>query len=108
MRSRGSESLIVLPLLPIFSVGAFPMLLFALLGPAGIILLGIVVICAGLTDGLSASTDFSERIIVHGYGRRSERAMHATDLHSATRFALVVDAVGAGLVIAGICGLVMS
>ena len=32
MRTRGSESFIVLPLLPIFLIGLFPMLLLSLLG----------------------------------------------------------------------------
>ena len=40
MRSPKSESFIVLPLLPIFLIGVFPMLLLSLLGPAGFIILG--------------------------------------------------------------------
>ena len=55
MRTRGSESFIVLPLLPIFLIGLFPMLLLSLLGPAGLIILGILVASAGLTDILDAS-----------------------------------------------------
>jgi hypothetical protein len=104
MRSRRSEALLLLPLLPIFFVGAFPMLMFALLGFGGVILFGILMICAGLSDGLNASSNFSEQVIVHGYAGRSERAMRATDLHTAIRFALVIDAIGVGLLIAGLCG----
>jgi hypothetical protein len=104
MRSGQSETWLLLPLLPIFVIGAPPMLLFALLGFAGVILLGILMICVGLSIAFSANSDFSEQVIVHGYADRSERAIHATDLHSAVRFASVIDAVGAGLVIAGLCG----
>jgi hypothetical protein len=104
MRSVQSETWLLLPLLPIFVIGAPPMLLFALLGFAGVILLGILMICVGLSIGFSANSDFSEQVIVRGYADRSERAIHATDLHSALRFASVIDAVGAGLVIAGLCG----
>ena len=70
MRTRGSESFIVLPLLPIFLIGVFPMLLLSLMGPAGLIILGILVASAGLTDILDANSTFSEQIIVHGYAQR--------------------------------------
>jgi hypothetical protein len=50
MRTRGSEAFIVLPLLPIFLIGLFPMLLLSLLGPAGLIIFGILVI-SGRSDG---------------------------------------------------------
>ena len=105
MRSRNSETLLLLPLLPIFFIGVLPMLLFALLGFAGVILLGILFVCAGLSEVLNANSDFSEQAIVRGYADRSQRAFRATDLHSAIRSALVVDAVGAGLVVAGLGGL---
>ncbi len=52
MRSRNSESLIVLPLLPIFLIGVFPMLLLSLMGPAGLVILGILIASVGLTDVL--------------------------------------------------------
>jgi hypothetical protein len=104
MRSVKSETLLLLPLLPIFLIGVLPMLLFAFLGFAGIVLLGILLICAGLSCGLNANGDFSEQVIVHGYAGRSERAIGAANLHSAIRFALAIDGVGAGLVIAGLCG----
>ena len=63
----------MLPLLPIFLIGLFPMLLLSLLGPAGLIILGILVASAGLTDILDANGTFSEQIIVHGYARGTER-----------------------------------
>ncbi len=104
MRLLKSETLLLLPLLPVFIIGAFPILLFALLGFAGIVLLGILMICAGVSCGLTANGDFSQQIIVRGYADRSQRAIHSTDLRSAIRFALVIDAIGAGLVVAGLCG----
>jgi hypothetical protein len=103
MRSRNSETLLLLPLLPIFFVGIFPMLLFGLLGFLGLSLFGILLICVGLADGLNANSNFNQQVIVHGYANRANRPMHA-DLHSATRFALVVDMIGAALVAIGLCG----
>jgi hypothetical protein len=108
MRSRESETLLLLPLLPIFFVGIFPMLLFGLLGFLGVSLFGILLICVGLADGLNASSNFNQQIIVHGYASRPDRTMHATDLHSAIRFALVVDMIGAALVAVGVCGFFYS
>jgi hypothetical protein len=104
MRSRESETLLLLPLLPIFLVGIFPMLLFGLLGFLGLSLFGILLICVGLADGLNANCNFNQQVIVHGYANRATRSVQATDLHSATRFALVVDVIGAALAAVGVCG----
>jgi hypothetical protein len=99
-----SETWLLLPLLPILLIGAPPMLLFAFLGFVGVVLLGILMICVGLSMALNANGDFSQQVIAHGYADRSERAVRATDLRSAIRFASVIDAAGVGLVIAGLCG----
>ena len=104
MRTRNSETLLLLPLLPIFFVGIFPMLLFGLLGFLGISLFGILLVCVGLSDGLNAHSNFNQQIIVHGYANRASRSMQAKDLHSAVRFALVVDMIGAALVAVGVFG----
>jgi hypothetical protein len=101
---RQSETLLLLPLLPIFLVGAFPMLLFALLGFAGLGLLGILLICAGLSDALDANTSFNQKIIVEGYARRSEQMIHASNLHSAIRSAATMRIAGVVLIAASICG----
>jgi hypothetical protein len=105
---RQSEALLVLPLLPIFLLGFFPMLMFALLGFAGLCLLGILLICAGLSDALDAHRDFNQHIIIDGYARRSERAIHASNLHSAIRSASTMRIAGAVLIVASICGLLYS
>src|SRR5205085_10170093 len=76
---RQSETLLLVPLLPIFLAGIFPMLMIALLGFAGLALLGILLICAGLSDALDAHNDFNQHIIVKGYARRSEQAIHASN-----------------------------
>ncbi len=107
MRTRGSESFIVLPLLPVFLIGIFPMLLLSLLGPAGLIILGILIACAGLTDILDAISSFSEQIIVHGYAKGSERAGQRTALHAERRFAALMIVAGAALAVAGACGLAL-
>src|SRR5258708_28076640 len=98
MRSRESDSIILLPLLPIFLAGLFPMLILALLGFAGLGLLGILLICAGLTDALEAHNDFNQHLIVEGYARRSVHAVHTSNLHSAIRSATTLRIAGAALI----------
>ena len=93
-------------LLPIFVIGMFPMLMIGLLGFAGLALFGALVMCAGLSDMLRASSDFNQEIIVHGYASRSERAVHASQLQRSARFATLMFAAGAGLVAAGIAGFI--
>ena len=94
-----------MPLLPIFLVGAFPMLLFGFLGFAGLVLLGVLLICAGLADGLEAKCHFNQQIIIHGYARRSEQNIRASNLHSAMRIATITNVTGVGLLAAGLFGL---
>ena len=108
MRTPSSEAFIVLPLLPIFLIGVFPILLLSLLGPAGLVILGILVVSAGLTDVLDASGTFSEQVIVHGFARGTERNGQRTALRSELRFAAVMIAGGAGLAMTGIVGLALS
>ena len=105
MRAQ-SDSWLVLPLLPIFLVGVPPMLLFSLLGFPGIVILGVLLICVGLTERLEANSDFNQQIIVHGYARQSERNLQASQLHSATRFATLIDLAGAGLIAVGLLGFI--
>jgi hypothetical protein len=101
---RQSETLLLLPLLPIFILGVVPMLLLAFLGFAGLVILGVLTICVGLADGLDANRNFNQEVIVHGYARRTERAVQASNLHTAVRFATVMSLVGAGLIVAGLLG----
>ena len=99
-----SDSLLILPLLPVFLIGVPPMLLFTLLGFPGLIILGVLLVCVGLTERLEANSDFNQQIIVHGYARQSERNLQASNLHSAIRFATLVDLAGAGLIVVGLVG----
>jgi hypothetical protein len=104
MRPRESETLLLLPLLPIFLIGVPPMLLLSFLGFAGLVILGVLLICVGLSDGLEANSNFNQQVIVHGYARRSERGIQASNLHSAIRFATLMDVIGAGLIVTGLVG----
>jgi hypothetical protein len=102
---RQSETLLIVALLPIFVVGMFPALLFGFLGYGGLALLGLLLICVGLADGLQESCDFNRQIIVQGYARPSERAVQSSNLHSTFRTAAILETTGAGLIIAGLIGL---
>src|SRR2546430_16791356 len=99
MRSREPDTLLLLPLLPIFVVGVPPMLLLSFLGFAGLVILGILLICVGLADGLEANSNFNQQVIVHGYARRSDRAIQASNLHSASCFAILMHVAGGRLAV---------
>ncbi|WP_027553810.1 hypothetical protein [Bradyrhizobium sp. Cp5.3] len=101
---RQSESLLLLPLLPIFLAGMFPMLLIGLLGFFGLALFGVLLICAGLACGNEAHDTFQHDVVVHGYARGPERAAQASSMHEATRLALQVEAMGLILIIAAVIG----
>jgi hypothetical protein len=103
---RQSETLLLVPLLPIFLIGMFPILLFGLLGFFGLGIFGVLLVSVGLTSAIEAHGHFTQDIIVHGYGRSTERAVHASDLHTATRFAVLLDVAGVALIIASVIGFV--
>jgi len=96
--------MLLLPLLPIFLIGFFPMLMFALMGFGGLCLLGILLISAGLSDALDAHRQFNQHIIVNGFGRRTEEAIYTSNLNSAIRSASAMRIGGFMLIIASICG----
>jgi nitrate reductase NapE component len=104
MRKR-SEAMLLLPLLPIFLVGMFPMLLIGMLGSAGLIIFGILLIRVGLAGSLEAHGDFNQEVIAHGYASGPERAAHTSDLRSATRTAVLLHVVGFAMIAAGVAGL---
>lgn len=99
---RQSETLLLVPLLPVFLLGMFPMLLIGLLGFFGLIIFGVLLVCVGLTLALEAHGEFNEGIIVHGYARGSERATQASRLHAATRSATILEVARLALIAAGV------
>ena len=98
---KQSESLLLLPLLPIFLIGMFPILLIGLLGFFGLAVFGVLLVSVGLTSGLEAHSHFNEEIIVHGFARNAERGVQASDLQQATHFAALLEVAGLALIIAG-------
>jgi len=104
MRKR-SETLLLLPLLPVFLVGMFPMLLIGMLGSAGLVIFGILLIRVGLAGTMDAHGDFNQEIIVHGYASGPARAAQVSDLQAATRMSMALYLAGAAMIVAGIAGL---
>ena len=104
---RQSDALLLLPLLPIFLVGMFPILMMALLGIAGLGVFGILLVSAGLTDALDANKDFNEHIVVEGFARGTQRAIYASNLHSAIRSATGIIVVGIAFIVVSLCGLLL-
>ena len=102
---RQSETLLLVPLLPIFLIGMFPMFLIGLLGFFGLAIFGVLVVCVGLASSNEAHDRFNHDVIVYGYSRGSQRAAQASDMHIATRLALRLEAVGAAMVITAAIGL---
>jgi hypothetical protein len=101
---RQPETLLLLPLLPIFVIGMFPMLLIGLLGFAGLAIFGVLLVCVGLACGIEARETYSRDVIVSGYARGPERAAQASDLHAAMRLAMRVEAAGILVIVAAAIG----
>ena len=104
MRKR-SEAMLLLPLLPVFLVGMFPMLLVGMLGFSGLVIFGILLIRVALASTMEAHGDFNQEVIVHGYASGPERAAQAHDLQSATRMAVLLHVSGFALIAAGVAGI---
>src|SRR5262249_127729 len=104
MRKR-SEATLLLPLLPIFVVGMFPMLVIGMLGPAGLIIFGILLIRVALASSMQAHADFNQEVIVHGWPSGPERAAGTSEMESAMRMAVLLHVAGFAMIAAGIAGL---
>ena len=98
MRKR-SEAILLLPLLPIFLVGMFPMLLIGMLGSAGLVIFGILLIRVALAGTLEAHGDFNQEVIAHGYASGPERAAQASEMQAATRMAVLLHLWGAAMIV---------
>ena len=104
MRKR-SEAMLLVPLLPIFLIGMFPMLLIGMLGSAGLVIFGILLIRVGLAGTMEAHGDFNQEVIVRGYASGPERAAQASHLQAAARMSVLLHLSGAAMIAAGIAGL---
>ena len=107
MRKR-SEAMLLLPLLPIFLVGMFPMLLIGMLGSAGLIIFGILLIRVGFAGNMEAHGDFNQEVIVHGYASGPERAAQVSDLQATTRMSVLLHLSGFAMIAAGIAGIFLA
>ena len=63
---------------------------------------------ASLTDALDASNDFNQHVVVEGYARDTQRAIYASDWHSAIRSATVVGIAGGVLIVVSVAGLLLA
>ena len=98
MRSLQSESLLVLPLFPIFLMGAFPFLLMSFLGFAGIGILGALMMSAALTVGLDADSEFNAQNSAARFAGRADGIVQSSTRDAMVRFATFVGVAGAALV----------
>ena len=105
---RQSETLLLVPLLPIFLVGMFPMLLIGMLGFAGLVIFGILLIRVGLASTMEAHGDFNQEVIVHGYASGPERAAQVSNLQAATRMSVLLHLSGFAMIAAGIAGIFLA
>ena len=107
MRSLRSDSLLVFPLFPIFMIGAFPFLLMGFLGFAGLGILGALMMSAALTVALDADTEFhAQRSAARFAG--GAYAVPSSTRDAMVRFAKMVGAAGAALVVVCVAGLAIS
>jgi hypothetical protein len=105
MRKDHSELVLLIPLFPIFLLGMLPMLLFPLLGFAGLTVIGALVITCGLGEYSRAMAEYNEDVIGRGNLARSDRDRHLLSLKSASRLAKGLIAAGVGIVSSAIIGL---
>jgi hypothetical protein len=105
MREDHSELVLLVPLFPIFLLGMLPMLLFPLLGFAGLAVVGALVITCGFGEYSRAMGEYNEDIVVRGYLPRSDQDRHLSSLKSASRLAKGLIAAGIGIASSAIVGL---
>jgi hypothetical protein len=73
------------------------MLLFPLLGSAGLAVIGVLVIACGFGEYLRAMAEYNEDVIVRGHLARSDQGRHLSSLKSASRLAKGLIAARVGI-----------
>src|SRR5580693_8839713 len=102
---KDSELVLLIPLFPIFLLGMLPLLVFALVGFAGLAVIGALMIACGFAEYLRAMEEYNEHTIMRGYSARSDQARYLSSLKSGLRLASL-GAAGvctACIAIAGLC-----
>jgi len=105
MHKDHSELVLLAPLFPIFLLGMLPMLLFPLLGFAGLAIIGALVITCGFGEYSRAMAEYNEDVIVRGYLARSDHDRHLSSLKSASRLAKGLITAGVGIASSAIIAL---
>jgi hypothetical protein len=103
---KDSELVLLVPLFPIFLLGMLPLLIFPLLGFAGLAVIGALMIACGLAECVRAMAEYNEHTIMRGYLARSDQARYLSSLKSGLRLAKGLGAAGvciACIAIAGLC-----
>jgi hypothetical protein len=103
---KDSELVLLVPLFPIFLLGMLPLLIFPLLGFAGLAVIGALMIACGFAECVRSMAEYNEHTIMRGYSARSDQARYLSSLKSGLRFAKGLGAAGvciACIAIAGLC-----
>ena len=103
---KDSELVLLVPLFPIFLLGMLPLLVFPLLGFAGLAVIGALMIACGFAECVRSMAEYNEHTIMRGYSARSDQARYLSSLKSGLRLAKGLGAAGvciACIAIAGLC-----
>jgi hypothetical protein len=104
MRFNQPDAFLLPLLLPVFVIGLFPFLIFALVGFLGIAVLGVLLVSVSLGDELNATSLFAQRVITQDTVSGSERAGYRLDWRLTLRPAFLMRVVGTALAIIGFGG----
>ncbi len=64
---KDSELVLLVPLFPIFLLGMLPLLVFPLLGFAGLAVIGALMIACGFAECVRSMAEYNEHTIMRGY-----------------------------------------
>jgi hypothetical protein len=95
-------------LLPVVSVGLFPLLLLPLLGFLGFVVLGTLTGFAAIMAELEEQGAHTAHVIRNGSLTRAEHAGYSLEMHKLMRSLFAVKIVSLGLIVFGAGGFIIS
>ena len=95
-------------LLPVIAIGLFPLTLLVLVGYLGFVALGILIGFAAIMVQMEEQGDHARQVVMHGSLRRAEHAGYRMEMTSLMQTLWAAKIVGAGLVVLGIGGFVLT
>jgi hypothetical protein len=107
MRLSNPELPLLPLLLPVFLVALGPLLILPLVGPFGVVVVGLLIGSAAVMAQMEEQAEHTRSIVAHGFQREGEQVCYRGTMSSLMRTLLAAKIVSVALIAIGLGGLLL-